>query len=68
MEKFSNRLKELRKEKNISLSQLAKDLNISKSCLSMYENNKTSPTLDVLIKLADYFCITLDYLAGRTDS
>lgn len=58
-------LKNLRNEKNITLYKLAADTGISNQMLSNYELNKTNPPLETLIKLADYFDVSLDYLCGR---
>ncbi|MGM9534056.1 MAG: helix-turn-helix domain-containing protein [Intestinibacter sp.] len=63
---FGKRLAELRKENKITQRELANKLNISKSSLAMYETNKRQPTNDVLVKLADYFDVSVDYLLGRT--
>lgn len=58
-----NRLLELRKERNISLSQLSNDVNISKSNLVRYENDKYIPSLESALKLANYYNVTIDYIA-----
>ena len=69
MEIFAKRLKELREEKELSQHQLAKELNytITSSALSLWELGKRVPKLDALIVLADYFNVSIDYLAGRED-
>ena len=67
MATFSERLKKLRKENDITLNQLASDLNTTKSTLSRYENNKREPKMHLLEKLADYFEVSLDYLLGRSE-
>ena len=59
------RLKELRKEKNISQYELALITGISQTAYSGYESGKVMPTIEPLIKLADYYHVTLDYLVGR---
>lgn len=63
---FGKRLAELRKEKKITQRELSDKLNISKSSLAMYETDKRQPPNDVLVKLADYFDVSVDYLLGRT--
>lgn len=63
---FSERLKELREQLNISQTQLANDLNLSRSTISSYELNKRQPDFETLEKLADYFNVSIDYLLGRT--
>ena len=62
---FGSILKDLRVEKVLSQTQLAKDLSLSKGIVSMWENGKREPTLFYLIKLADFFNVPIDYLAGR---
>ena len=61
------RLKELRKKKKISQLKLAMDLNMNQNTISRYENMEREAGYDVLIKIADYFNVSLDYLLGRTD-
>ncbi len=55
---------ELRKDKKITQQELAKILNVSKSTVAHYEQGINSPSLDVLIKLAKYFEVPVDYLLG----
>jgi transcriptional regulator with XRE-family HTH domain len=64
---FSERLKELRKEKNISQAVLADGLNITKTQISDLENGKTTTSIEKLVALADYFEVSVDFLVGRTD-
>lgn len=64
---FSTRIKELREKKELSMDQLAKQLNVTKSRVNMWENNGTVPRMDVLINLAKYFKVTTDYLLGKDD-
>lgn len=58
-------LKKLRESKKISQSELAKKLNISQSNYSKYEKQIIEPNLETLIKLADFFEISLDHLIGH---
>ncbi|APM40518.1 helix-turn-helix domain-containing protein [Clostridium kluyveri] len=67
MATFNQRMKELRAEKNITLEELAKVLNTTKSTLSRYENNLRTPNADFINQLAKYFNVSLDYLLGNTD-
>lgn len=61
------KLKELRIKKGINQEELAKIVNTTQRTISNYEKeNGTEPTLEMLIKLADYFNVSLDYLCGRT--
>ena len=59
------KLKEIMINQDIRQNKLAKDLNISTTSLNNYCNNKTEPDIATLIKFADYFNISLDYLCGR---
>ncbi|MBS6563929.1 MAG: XRE family transcriptional regulator [Selenomonadales bacterium] len=64
---FSERLLQLRKEKNITQKQLASALNLSEVGIQNYEGGRRKPAYDILIALADYFNVSLDYLVGRSD-
>lgn len=59
------RLKELRKKRKISQLKLASDLNMNQNTISRYENLEREADYETLIKIADYFNVTLDYLLGR---
>ena len=61
------RLKKLRKEKKISQLKLAMDLNMNQNSISRYENEEREADYSTLIKFADYFDVSIDYLLGRTD-
>ena len=61
------RLKTLRKKKRISQLMLALDLNMNQNTISRYENMEREADYETLIKLADYFNVSLDYLLGRCD-
>lgn len=63
---FAQRLKDLRQEKKISQTELASALNISNRTISMYEQGNSEPNVEILLKIADYFNVTADYLIGRT--
>ncbi len=67
--KFSERLKELRLEKGLSHASLSKELNkqVSASAISLWEDEKRVPNLDAVIILAQYFGVSLDYIAGLED-
>lgn len=62
------RLKQLRKERKISQLQLAIDLNMNQNTISPYENLERQADYDTLIRFADYFGVSVDYLLGRTDN
>lgn len=61
------RLKELRKKKNISQLKLAMDLDMNQNSISRYENLEREADYSTLIKFADYFDVSIDYLLGRTN-
>ncbi|MDE5728997.1 MAG: helix-turn-helix domain-containing protein [Clostridia bacterium] len=63
-ESFGEKLKELRQEKNIGQIQLAKELGVGKSVISLWELNRCEPTLSNLVKIAEFFGVSIDYLAG----
>ena len=67
MPDFSNRLRKLRKERNLSQKKLAENLNFSRSTISNYEKNKRLPDIDILCQLAKFFDVSTDYLIGRTE-
>lgn len=62
------RLKQLRKERKISQLQLAFDLNMNQNTISRYENLERQADYETLIRFADYFDVSIDYLLGRTDN
>lgn len=65
---FGERLKQLRSEKNLTQKQLASETGTSERGLQNYEMGIRKPAYDVLIALADYFNVSLDYLVGRSDA
>ena len=62
-----NRLKFLRNEKGENLEKIAKYLDVSIQTISNYENEKREMTPDTIIKLAEYFNVSTDYLLGKSD-
>ena len=67
MNLFAERLKQLRKEQNISQETLSHEIFVSQESISAYELGKHFPTLDILIKLSDYFGVSMDYLMGKDE-
>ena len=65
--KFFNILKELRAEKGLTQTELAKALGITRSRLSMYETGDREPDFETLELFADFFNVDVDYLLGRTE-
>lgn len=62
------RLKEIRKQKGISQLKLAIDLNTNQNTISRYETGEREPGIRELMKIADYFNVSIDYLLERTDN
>ena len=62
-----NRLKELREERELNQSDIAKKLNISTAAYSYYENEKRDIPTNVLKLLSEFFNCTIDYLLGKTN-
>lgn len=62
------RLKEIRKSKGISQLKLAIDLNTNQNTISRYETGEREPGIVELIRIADYFDVSVDYLLERTDN
>ena len=65
--KFGEQLYALRIENNISRAKIAEELNISVRLVSYWENGKRECDFDMLIKIANFFAVSIDYLLGRTD-
>ena len=64
---FSERVAQLRKQAGVSLVTLGTHLGITDEAVRLIEKGKRSPSFDVLISLADFFDVSLDYLVGRSD-
>lgn len=62
-----NRLKLLREEKKLTQGDIAKMLNITTAAYSYYENEKRDMTPDTILKLAEYFDVSTDYLLCKSD-
>ena len=62
------RIKQLREKKEVSQSELASSIGIARNTLSQYETGKRQPDYKTLLKFADYFGVSTDYLLGRTDN
>ena len=66
-EVFSEPLRELRQERGLGQIQLAKELDVGKSVISLWELGKCEPSLSKLIAMARFFGVSIDYLAGLED-
>lgn len=59
-------IRTLRLERRETIKELAAALGISATTLSRYEHGKFEPSLDVIVKMADHFGVSVDYMLGRT--
>ncbi len=66
MEIYGNRLKQLRKEHEITQKQLADVLSVTQTAVNYWEGGKREPTMEIQKKIADYFGVSIDYMM-RTD-
>ena len=64
---FCKRLENLRKSYNLTQTQLAKKLNLTKQTISNWENDNILPSIDTLIHVCDFFNVSTDYILGRDD-
>ena len=65
--KFSERLKALRVESNLTRNALATKLSVSVRLISYWENGKRECDFNMLIKIADMFSVSIDYLLGKNE-
>lgn len=67
MASLAERLVQLRQQRGIRQKDIAELLGVSERAVQYYESGKRHPDFEGLIKLADYFNVSLDYLVGRSD-
>ena len=67
MKIFAERLKELRKEKGLSIKALSKEIKIGAACICRWENCQADVKGSQLVLLAEYFGVSADYLLGLED-
>lgn len=67
MDTFGSKLKKLRTDKGKQQKEVAIDLDISSTGYSSYENDLRMPGIKMLIKIADYYNVSTDYLLGRVN-
>ncbi|MBR1482922.1 MAG: helix-turn-helix domain-containing protein [Ruminococcus sp.] len=60
-------LKKLRNEKKVTQQQLAEKIGVSQQSVNKYENHNVEPDIETLIKIAEYFHTSVDYLIGNTE-
>lgn len=63
---MENNLKQIRNNKKLLQTKVAMDLNITQEAISSYETGRVFPSSDMLIKLANYYNTSIDYLLCRT--
>lgn len=68
MSVFSERLAKLRDSRNLSQKEVAKEFGVVIRAYQRYEYGEREPQLSVLIRMADFYGVSIDYLAGRTDT
>lgn len=66
--KFGERFKQLRLELNLSQEDIASKLGIDVSSVNRYEKNKREPEYATLLKIAEFFNVSTDYLLGATEN
>lgn len=64
---LGGKIKELRQERGITQTELAAKLNMSKQAVSNWENDNIMPSIEMLLKIADFFGVTTDYLLERDE-
>lgn len=64
---LNKRIRELRVAQGYSQVVLAEKLGVSKQAISNWENDNIQPSIEMLIRMANLFCVTTDYLLGRDD-
>ena len=65
---MKNRIRELRRAKNITMKQLGLSIGLAESTISQYETGKRQPDNTTLLKLSDYFGVTVGYILGAEKS
>lgn len=67
MKTIGTRMKELREDHDLTQSALSEKLGMSRNSIATYERDNSIPSIDVLLKYADFFNVTTDYLLGRVN-
>ena len=67
MAKLPERLLALRQERDLSQKGLVKEMGLALNTYVRYERGEREPTASVLVQIADFYDVTLDYLVGRSD-
>ncbi len=64
---LNERIKQLRLAYKLNQVEFGRKLGVTKQCVSNWENNNIQPSVEMLMKIADLFSVTTDYLLGRDD-
>lgn len=64
---LSENIKRLRQSEGLNQVELSKKLGVTKQCVSNWENDNVVPSIEMLVKIADFFKVTTDYLLGRDE-
>ena len=64
---YQNKLRDLREDKDLKQKELAEYLQVHQTTYSDYELGNVNVPVSILHKLADYYCVSIDYLLGRTN-
>ena len=64
---FGIRLRELRIQRKLSQKELSEELGVGRPTITQYETGSKKPSLKMVIKIADYFDMSIDYLIGRKE-
>ena len=64
---LNENIKKLRIARGLNQVEFAKILGVSKQCVSNWENDNVMPSIEMLVKIADYFNVTTDYVLGRNE-
>ena len=66
--KISERIRYLRLKNNLTAKDLSIILGTSESAISLYENGKRKPSIELILKMADYFNVSTDFILGATEN
>ena len=64
---LNENIKKLRVARGLNQVEFAKILGVSKQCVSNWENDNVMPSIEMLVKIADFFNVTTDYILGRNE-
>lgn len=62
---LNENIKKLRLQNGLNQVEFAKCMNVTKQCVSNWENDNVLPSIEMLVRMADFFQVTTDYLLGR---